>query len=560
MPGDRSEMPPLRLPSEAELARQALAAPLFADAVRLARGVRPAPAAGTPGTRDAPVTVVPGGADGGAGGAAGGDALAWRIAVATGLAGAGGEPGPAGNGSAATGPAGERPAAGGAARAATAGEVVRRITVAGPGEILGLWRGALETVLGGNGTGPGESRGHGAASPDGSPAGRPDGAAAGGAAAGGADAMADRAAGAPVTGTARARLHGADTVLDQVLSGLYLLTALEGGAAGPPWPSVPLPALAATAVVPAGMTHPTDAVLEEVLAAVVRLDVRFRELDPLGAVEYRPVDPELIAEFDGNGGPAGDRGETAASGGSGEETAPGAPGGPPGPGDVHRYGVVRLTPLGAHGLRARLLAAGVDAPLVGDLAERGAPELLDAAGRLPEVLAREEVRLWLDRREPRAAAGELLAAARGDDRAAPARRLGCQQALALVGPEAEPALREVLEDRHLGGLARVWLAERGAAGVPAPSEDLVFWLTVDTLAAQLGAGDARPGDPAGTAALEALVEGLVGRHSGFLDAAWQVDHPATGEVLEAMSRLHPDRAVAKAARRAAYKARTRGHG
>ncbi|MZE80419.1 hypothetical protein GTY57_26675, partial [Streptomyces sp. SID5475] len=40
MPGDRSVMPPLRLPSEAELARQALTAPLLARAVRLAR--RPA--------------------------------------------------------------------------------------------------------------------------------------------------------------------------------------------------------------------------------------------------------------------------------------------------------------------------------------------------------------------------------------------------------------------------------------------------------------------------------------------------------------------------------------
>ncbi|MZE76453.1 hypothetical protein GTY57_05275, partial [Streptomyces sp. SID5475] len=127
----------------------------------------------------------------------------------------------------------------------------------------------------------------------------------------------------------------------------------------------------------------------------------------------------------------------------------------------------------------------------------------------------------------------------------------CQQALALIGPEAEPALREVLDDRHLGGLARVWLAEHGARGVPEPSEEMVFWLTVDTLAAQLGAD----GD---SAELEELVLGLVGRHGAFFDTAWRVDHPATGEVLEAMGRLHPDRAVAKAARQAAYKARSRG--
>jgi hypothetical protein len=33
------------------------------------------------------------------------------------------------------------------------------------------------------------------------------------------------------------------------------------------------------------------------------------------------------------------------------------------------------------------------------------------------------------------------------------------------------------------------------------------------------------------------------------DRLWRVDHPATVPVLEAVGRLHPDRKVAKAARR-----------
>jgi hypothetical protein len=109
----------------------------------------------------------------------------------------------------------------------------------------------------------------------------------------------------------------------------------------------------------------------------------------------------------------------------------------------------------------------------------------------------------------------------------------------------------VLDDRQLGGLARVWLSERGATGVPEPSGDMIFWLTVDTIAARLGT-------ESDVAELAELVQALVGRHRGFFATAWRIDHPATAEVLEAMSRLHPDRKVAKEARTAAFKARSGG--
>ncbi|MEC4020069.1 hypothetical protein QMK28_28220, partial [Streptomyces sp. H27-D2] len=222
--------------------------------------------------------------------------------------------------------------------------------------------------------------------------------------------------------------------------------------------------------------------------------------------------------------------------------------------DVSRYGMVKLTPLGVYGVRARMLDAGVDAPADGDLADTGADGLLDLLPGHPESAARAEAELWLAGRTPGDAARALLAAARGDDQSAPLRRLACQQTLALVGMEAEPALREVLDDAHLGGLARVWLAEHGASEVPEPSETMVFWLTVDTIAAQLGA----VGGVEDSEELRNLVEGLVGQHSGFFDTAWRVDHPATADVLDAMGQLHPDKKMAKEARKAAFKARSRG--
>ncbi|MFD8819225.1 hypothetical protein ACFV23_49055, partial [Streptomyces sp. NPDC059627] len=130
--------------------------------------------------------------------------------------------------------------------------------------------------------------------------------------------------------------------------------------------------------------------------------------------------------------------------------------------------------------------------------------------------------------------------------------LRCQQALSLLGAEAEPALREVLDDPELGGLARVWLVESGAADVPAPSQDMIFWLTIDTVAAQLAA-------EGNSEELQALVEGLAQQHGGFFAEAWRVGHPDTADVLEAMGRLHPDKKVAKEARKAAFKARSQ-HG
>ena len=260
----------------------------------------------------------------------------------------------------------------------------------------------------------------------------------------------------------------------------------------------------------------------------MRLDDQFRFLEPVGIVDFQPVDEALMADAD----------EEPASSVDDE--------------DVSRYGMVRLTPLGLYGIRARLLEAGLDAPAVGDLADKGADLLLEGTSWFPPAAAQAETEQWLARRGPLAGTRELLAAARGSDTGAPLRRLCCQQALSLVGTEALPALREVLDDAELGGLARVWLTERGVPDVPAPSEEMVFWLTVDTIAAQLAA-------EGNSAELRALVEGLAAQHSTFFTAAWRVDHPATPDVLEAMGRLHPDKKVAKQARKAAFKARSQ-HG
>ncbi|MFB6817283.1 hypothetical protein ACFCV8_22325 [Streptomyces sp. NPDC056347] len=484
MSAEPPTLPPVRLRTEAELARDALAAPLLARAVRLARWAGPGTGVGAGGElvdEQLPEAAEHLGLAADENGAAEASE-AWRLAVDTGLIDVEDpdeEDGPDAVGKAAP------------------GENLPLVTGGSPQDVLAIWLDGLEAAY--------------------------------------ADAT------APVFDDL-ADLVGEDgsvdfdaldwdpeaeaDFLDGVLANLYLLTVGDGLGGTDPVP-VPLPALAASVIVPDEMGEPTDDVLEQVSEAMMRLDDQFRVLEPIGIVEYRPVDEALLVEA----------GEEAAQAVDDE--------------DVTRYGMVRLTPLGLYGLRARMLEAGVDAPAIGDLADKGADALLGGIAYYPEAAAGSEVELWLARRGGAdGAAAELLAAARGTDPQAPLRRLHCQQALALVGAEAEPAVREVLDDPELGGLARVWLAELGAQGVPAPPESMIFWLAVDTIAAQLAAdGDLDE--------LQELVEGLAGRHSGFFDEAWRVDHPATADVLDAMGRLHSDKKQAKEARKAAFKARSR---
>ncbi|WP_033317880.1 hypothetical protein [Streptomyces yerevanensis] len=473
---DSSTLPPVRLTSEAELARDALATPLLSRAVRLARWAGPDTRVGAGG--ELVEEQLPGAAA--ELGLEGEDAAAfaseaWRVAVDTGLVEIVDEE--------------EGTVAKGAELAL--------VTSGAPADVLGLWLGALDTVLAD------------ASVPDLD------------------DLMTAMDADGEIDFAALDWDPDAEAdFLDGVLGNLYLLTVSEEGPGDSP---VPLPALAASMVVPDDMAEPTNDVLEQVSDAMMRLDDQFRLLEPAGLVDFQPVDETLMTDPDEE--PATPSDET----------------------DISRYGMVRLTPLGLYGIRTRLREGGLSAPAVGDLADKGADALLDGTSTFPPAAAQAETEQWLARREPLAAARELLAAARGSDPGAPLRRLLCQQALSLVGTEASGALREVLDDPELGGLARVWLTERGVPDVPAPSEDLVFWLTVDTIAAQLAA-------EGNSEELQALVQGLAAQHSNFFDAAWRVDHPATPDVLEAMGRLHPDKKVAKEARKAAFKARSQQGG
>ncbi|WP_319057502.1 hypothetical protein, partial [Streptomyces europaeiscabiei] len=383
---DSSPLPPVRLLSEAELAREALATPLLSRAARLARWAGPDTRVGAGGelvdeqlsAAAEALGLTGAGVDGAD--AAASASEAWRVALDTGLVEIVDEE----------------------AGTVTVGEDLALLVSGGPQDVLGIWLTALETAL--------------------ADASVPD-----------LDGLVDAmGSGGGIDFSELDWDPEAEAdFLDGVLGNLYLLTVSEDGPEGP----VPLPALAASMIVPDDMGEPTNDVLEQVSDAMMRLDDQFRVLEPVGLVEYQPVDEALMTDAE----------EAAAEG-------PGAPS--PDDTDVTRYGMVRLTPLGLYGMRARLQEAGVPAPAVGELVDKGADALLDGTAGFPPAAAQAETEQWLARRESPAAARELLAAARGSDPGAPLRRLRCQQALSLVGAVAEPALREVLDDPELGGLAR----------------------------------------------------------------------------------------------------------
>lgn len=276
MSAERPTLPPVRLHTEAELARDALVAPLLARAVRLARWAGPETRVGAGGElveAQLPAAAEHLGLAADEDGAAEASE-AWRLAVDTGLLDVHDPEGDS-EGDDAEG-------------TVSAGENLGLLTGGSPQEVLAIWLDGLEAVH--------------------------------------ADAT------APFFDDL-ADLVGEDgsidfdaldwdpeaeaEFLDGVLGNLYLLTVGDGSGSEAP---VPLPALAASMIVPDDMGEPTDDILEQVSEAMMRLDDQFRLLEPIGLVAYRPMDEALLIE-------EGDPAEPPAD----DE-------------DVSRYGMVKLTP------------------------------------------------------------------------------------------------------------------------------------------------------------------------------------------------------------------------
>ncbi|MFB7235696.1 hypothetical protein ACFCXK_13060 [Streptomyces sp. NPDC056269] len=211
-----------------------------------------------------------------------------------------------------------------------------------------------------------------------------------------------------------------------------------------------------------------------------------------------------------------------------------------------------LTPLGNWAVWVKLEQICVAAQSPAGNIEQSAEDMLRGCARLTPGPARAEYRAWLAARTLSSAVTELLTVARGED--ALLRGLAFE-ALRVVGAPAEAEVRATVAEPSLRPYALLWLAEYEGADPDDAQEVLTreesTWLWVDTAAAVADHGQTE----LLVRHLDSAVQGTV---PALLDEIRAVGHPRTVQVLVALAAAHPDPALAKAVRRAAFQVHTGG--
>lgn len=211
-----------------------------------------------------------------------------------------------------------------------------------------------------------------------------------------------------------------------------------------------------------------------------------------------------------------------------------------------------LTPLGSWAVWVKLEQICVAAQSPAGNIEQPAEDMLRGCSQLRPNAARAEYRAWLAARTVGTAVGQLIDAARGED--ALLRGLAFE-ALRVVGAPAEPDVRAVADEATLRPYALLWLAEHDGIDPEDAHEVLTreeaTWLWVDSAAAVADHGEA----PLLVRHLESAIQPTVPM---LLDEVRAVGHPRTVQVLVALAAAHPDPALAKAVRRAAFQVHTGG--
>ncbi|WP_433267987.1 hypothetical protein ACQPZF_03050 [Actinosynnema sp. CS-041913] len=196
----------------------------------------------------------------------------------------------------------------------------------------------------------------------------------------------------------------------------------------------------------------------------------------------------------------------------------------------------RLTPLGTWAMREELRHEGIDIPLLPPVEQMSAHELVDAAESLTDDELTAERVAWLACRDAGAAAADLLqVAAEGTA----AQRVFAVSVVNEV--DAEAHWRQVAETLSLRPYAKAALGED-------PDDFDAAWLVTDQLAASWSPVDPTPVVDCFNDVVPADLQ------LSLLNELWRLPHPELIQALEAIGTAHPVKEVAKAARKAAFKA------
>ncbi|MFF3321624.1 hypothetical protein [Streptomyces sp. NPDC002889] len=219
---------------------------------------------------------------------------------------------------------------------------------------------------------------------------------------------------------------------------------------------------------------------------------------------------------------------------------------------LERGQAATLTPLGNWAVWVKLEQICVAAQSPAGNIEQSAEDMLRGCARLTPGPARAEYRAWLAARTVSGAVGELLVVARGED--ALLRGLAFE-ALRVVGAPAESEVRAAATEPSLRPYALLWLAEYEGADAEDAADILTreeaTWLWVDTAAAVADHGEPQ-------LLLRHLDSAVQGTVPALIEEVRAGGHPRTVQVLVALAAAHPDPALAKAVRRAAFQVHTGG--
>lgn len=215
--------------------------------------------------------------------------------------------------------------------------------------------------------------------------------------------------------------------------------------------------------------------------------------------------------------------------------------------------VARLTPLGTWAMREQFIDEGVEVPLLPPAAEMTAADLVAAAESADEAEIAAETAAWLELRTPEAAASELLAVAASGHAV---ERMLAVSAVNGLGAAAGPAWRDSLGRPELRPYAKIALTEiaGGSPGVTLlpglePEAGDIAWVLTDMLAAISDSPEELS---------QRLRESVpVGQEQQVFDAMSLSPHPDAVSVLSLIGKHHPDKRIAKAARRSAHRAASR---